>query len=94
MDIFFWVLIGLLAALELSRLAAALAVPASPYRVLGLDSEANSPDRFAQLLSSALDTPVHRAESVEVFIDGERFYPAQLDAIQRAQQSIRRKSVV
>lgn len=88
MDIFFWVLIGLLAALELSRLAAALAVPASPYRVLGLDSEANSPDRFAQLLSSALDTPVHRAESVEVFIDGERFYPAQLDAIQRAQQSI------
>ncbi len=88
MEIVFWVVIGLLAALELSRLAAALAVPAAPYRVLGSADGAKSPERFAQLLSAALDTPVHRAASVEVFVDGEHFYPAQLDAIRRAQRSV------
>ena len=35
MDIVIWVLIGLLVALELSRLAAALIAPAQPYRVAG-----------------------------------------------------------
>lgn len=88
MEFLFWVFIGLLAALELSRLAAALAVPSIPYRVLGPADGVRSPERFAHLLSAVLDTPVHRAASVEVFVDGERFYPAQLEAIRHAQYSI------
>ncbi|MBI1357866.1 MAG: cardiolipin synthase B [Acidobacteria bacterium] len=84
MDIGLWIIAGLLALVELSRLAAALARPEPPYRVLG-DAP---PERLVTLLSSMLDTPVHHAASVEGFRGGDAFYPAQLEAIRRAQRSI------
>lgn len=87
MDIFVWILIGLLAVLELSRLAAALVAPAMPYRVLGPTQQTAESEPFVRLLSASLDTPVHSA-AVEVLVDGKSFYPAQLAAISGAQTSI------
>jgi hypothetical protein len=70
MEIIVWILIGLLTALELSRLAAALAGPAPPSRVLGPSNKDLTAERFIDLLSAALDTPVHRATTAEIHVDG------------------------
>src|SRR5581483_4683094 len=48
-----------------------------------LDSE-----EFLQLLGALCDAQVHRCTRIEVLKDGDHFYPAELDAIAHARESI------
>ena len=84
METWLWVIAGALTLLELSRIAAALARPEPPYKVLG-DCP---PERLTELLSAALDTPIHHASSIDVLKGGDAFYPAQLEAIRSARRSV------
>lgn len=64
----------------------ALFTPHIPYHV-GSDIDARSA-HFVQVLESTLQTTMTHGNRVEVFSDGERFYPAMLDSIRRAQESV------
>lgn len=69
-------------------MAAALVAPARSYRALGPAHHTSASDGFVHLLSAALDTPVHRGAQIDILVNGESFYPAQLDAIRRSRTSI------
>lgn len=64
----------------------ALFAPHIPYHV-GTEVDARG-QHFIQVLESTLQTTMTRGNDVAVFTNGERFYPAMLDAIRGARESI------
>jgi phosphatidylserine/phosphatidylglycerophosphate/cardiolipin synthase-like enzyme len=63
-----------------------LFAPAIPYHV----QETVDPrsDHFIQTLEATCNTSVDRRNHIEIFTNGPRFYPAMLDAIRHAEETI------
>jgi len=52
------------------------------------DLPANDSERFLQVLEALSDAQVNRTGSIDVLTNGPAFYPAELDAIRNAKQSV------
>jgi len=74
-------------ALMLFLLFLVLFEPGIMYRADPVDCEVAS-DRFLCLLGAATDAQVHRNSTMQVFMGGEAFYAAELEAVRAAKQSI------
>jgi cardiolipin synthase A/B len=64
----------------------ALFAPHIPYHV-GAPIDATS-EHFVHMLESTCNTSLKRHNKIEIFTNGEAFYPAMLDAIRTAKESI------
>ena len=63
-----------------------LFAPAIPYHIEApIDPRS---DQFIHVLESACQTTLERGNSIEIFTDGPAFYPAMLDAIRAAEETI------
>ena len=61
--------------------------PWKPDFLVGADPDADSPE-FIDLLVSALNVPVLRGSSARILQNGDAFFPAMLDAIRNARETI------
>jgi cardiolipin synthase A/B len=82
-DIVAYVAIGLM----LFLLFLVLFEPGLMYRAEPVDCEVGS-DQFLCLLGAATDAQVHRNSTMEVFMGGDAFYAAELDAVRAAKTNI------
>jgi cardiolipin synthase len=81
---FYLMLIG--AAFVIWVVFVTLFTPHIPYHIeANVDSTG---EHFVQVLESTLQTTMTRGNGVEVFTDGTQFYPAMLDAIRSAQETV------
>ena len=74
-------------ALMLFLLFLVLFEPGLMYRAEPVDCDVAS-DRFLCLLGAATDAQVHRNSNMEIFVGGDAFYAAELEAVRAAKQSI------
>src|SRR4051794_34393593 len=74
-------------ALTLFLLFLILFEPGLKYRAEPTDCDLAS-DRFLCLLGAMADAQVHRNSSMDVFLGGEQFYAAELEALRAATHSI------
>ncbi len=80
-------LIGLL--FFLSSLLGGLLGPTPRYELTNPnDLPANDSDRFLEILEALTDAQLNRTGDLEVHTNGPSFYPAELDAIRAARQSV------
>lgn len=88
MDLYGWILISVLLAVEGGRLLAALLRPDPGVAVnAGERTTCDSPE-FFQLLGAHTDSPADRSADIRAHVNGEAFYQAQLDAIRGASETI------
>ena len=72
-----------------SHLLAGLVGPLPAYRIHGAEElPANDSEAFLNVLESLVDAKVNRFGSLEVFTNGDHFYPAILQAFQSATRSV------
>jgi cardiolipin synthase A/B len=69
-------------------LIVALFGPGLRYRVNHADLQGLEPHKFLHNVEALTDARLSQRTRLEVFTNGERFYPAELEAIQRASSSI------
>jgi cardiolipin synthase len=63
--------------------------PSPDYRIASSDQlPANGSNAFLSLIESLVDAPISRTGTFEVLTNGPTFYPAELDAIRNARQSV------
>jgi cardiolipin synthase len=65
----------------------ALFRPHQEYRVQASDTALDSPE-FANMLESVCDSRIRYGNSMQVLVNGDVFYPAELQAIAQAQRSV------
>ena len=83
-----WTLLGL-GALAVVMVTSALFLPDfhEPDFLVGADPDAESPE-FIDLLVSALNVPVLRGSSARILQNGDAFFPAMLDAVRNARETV------
>ena len=83
-----WTLLAL-GALAVVMVTSALFLPDfhEPDFLVGADPDAESPE-FIDLLVSALNVPVLRGSSARILQNGDAFFPAMLDAIRNARETV------
>lgn len=73
----------------LSSLLGGLIGPIPRYNLTSCDDlPANDSDRFLEILEALTDAGLNRTGDLEVLTNGASFYPAELDAIRAARQSV------
>ncbi|MFZ0744048.1 MAG: phospholipase D-like domain-containing protein [Terracidiphilus sp.] len=69
--------------------------PAPRYKITGAEElPENDSEKFLILLESLVDAKVNRTGSLEILANGPCFYPAELEAIRAAQQSVNLEAYV
>ena len=85
-----WVILGALAlALVIVFLLTGLLGPMPRYHIAGRNEiPPNDSPQFLHLLESLVDAVANRTGKLEIFTNGDKFYPAILDAFRNAQRSV------
>lgn len=72
-----------------SSILGALIGPLPRYKMTSTDElPANDSDRFLEIVEALTDAKLNRTGELEVLTNGPAFYPAELEAIRRASQSV------
>src|SRR5690242_14430751 len=83
-----WAVIGGLALLFVVLYLLAGVFGPMPGYTLASDISTNDSEMFLNVLESLTDAKVNGAGTLEILTNGPRFYPAALEAMRSAQQSI------
>ncbi len=89
------VLGGIALAFMAALLLAGIFAPMPRYKIAGAEElPSNGSSNFVNLLESLVDAKVNRTGIIKVLTNGPCFYPAELDAIRAAKQSINLEAYV